>query len=41
MEGHDSSKTPKNKGKKGNNDHSHDHSAEITTESNPDEPVSV
>ena len=41
MEGHDSSKTPKNKGKKGNNDHSHDHSAEITTESNPEEPVSV
>jgi ribonuclease E len=37
MEGHDASKTPKTKGKKGNNDHSHDHSADST----PEEPVSV
>jgi ribonuclease E len=37
MEGHDASKTPKNKGKKGNHDHSHDNSADST----PEEPVSV
>jgi len=37
MEGHDASKTPKTKGKKGNNDHSHDNSADST----PEEPVSV
>jgi ribonuclease E len=37
MEGHDASKTPKTKGKKGNNDHSHYHSADST----PEEPVSV
>ena len=41
MDGHEAGKTPKNKGKKGNNDHSHDHSAEIASESNPEEPVSV
>jgi ribonuclease E len=41
MDGHDAGKTPKNKAKKGNNDHSHDHSAEIAAESNPEEPVSV
>ena len=41
MDGHDAGKTPKNKAKKGNNDHSHDHSAEIASESNPEEPVSV
>jgi ribonuclease E len=37
MEGHDASKTPKTKGKKGNHDHSHDNSADST----PEEPVSV
>ena len=41
MDGHEAGKTPKNKAKKGNNDHSHDHSAEIASESNPEEPVSV
>jgi len=41
MEGHDTSKTPKNKGKKGNHDHSHDNSAESTPNSTPEEPVSV
>jgi ribonuclease E len=37
MDGHDTSKTPKNKGKKGNHDHSHENSAD----SAPEEPVSV
>jgi ribonuclease E len=41
MEGHDASKTPKNKGKKGNHDHSHDNSADSTPDSTPEEPVSV
>ena len=41
MDGHDTSKTPKNKGKKGNHDHSHDHSADSTSDSTPEEPVSV
>jgi ribonuclease E len=41
MEGHDTSKTPKNKGKKGNHDHSHDNSADSTPDSTPEEPVSV
>lgn len=37
MEGHDASKTPKNKGKKGN----HDTSADSTPDTTPEEPVSV
>jgi ribonuclease E len=41
MDGHDTSKTPKNKGKKGNHDHSHDNSADSTPDSTPEEPVSV
>ena len=41
MEGHDASKTLKNKGKKGNHDHSHDNSADSTPDSTPEEPVSV
>ena len=41
MDGHDTSKTHKNKGKKGNHDHSHDNSADSTPDSTPDEPVSV
>ena len=41
MDGHDASKTPKNKGKKGNSDHSHDNSADSTPDSTPEEPVSV
>ena len=41
MDGHDASKTPKNKGKKGNHDHSHDNSADSTPDSTPEEPVSV
>ena len=41
MEGHDASKTPKNKGKKGNHDHSHDNSVDSTPDSTPEEPVSV
>lgn len=41
MEGHDASKTPKNKGKKGNHDHSHDNSTDSTPDSTPEEPVSV
>jgi ribonuclease E len=41
MEGHDASKTPKNKGKKGNHDHSHDNSADSIPDSTPEEPVSV
>ena len=41
MDGHDTSKTPKNKGKRGNHDHSHDHSPDSTPDSTPEEPVSV
>ncbi len=41
MDGHDTSKTPKNKGKKGSHDHSHDNSADSTPDSTPEEPVSV
>ena len=41
MDGQDASKTPKNKGKKGNHDHSHDNSADSTPDSTPEEPVSV
>jgi ribonuclease E len=41
MEGHDASKTPKTKGKKGNHDHSHDNSADSTPDLTPEEPVSV
>jgi ribonuclease E len=41
MDGHDTSKTPKNKGKKGNHDHSHDNSADSSPDSTPEEPVSV
>ena len=41
MDGHDTSKTPKTKGKKGNHDHSHDNSADSTPDSTPEEPVSV
>ena len=41
MEGHDTSKTPKNKGKKGNHEHSNDNSADSTPDSTPEEPVSV
>jgi ribonuclease E len=41
MEGHDASKTPKNKGKKGNHDHSNDNSADSAPDSTPEEPVSV
>jgi ribonuclease E len=41
MEGHDTSKAPKNKGKKGNHDHSNDNSADSTPDSTPEEPVSV
>ncbi|MEY2773330.1 MAG: hypothetical protein RJB51_751, partial [Actinomycetota bacterium] len=41
MDGHDASKTPKNKGKKGNHDHSNDNSADSTPDSTPEEPVSV
>jgi ribonuclease E len=41
MDGHDASKTPKNKGKKGNHDHSHDNSVDSTPDSTPEEPVSV
>jgi hypothetical protein len=41
MEGHDTSKTPKNKGKKGNHDHTYDNSADTTADSNPEEQVSV
>ncbi len=41
MDGHDASKTPKNKGKKGNHDHSHDNSADSTPDSTPEESVSV
>jgi ribonuclease E len=41
MAGHDPEKTPKNKGKQGNHDHSHDNSAPLSSDSNPEEPVSV
>jgi len=41
MEGNDASKTPKNKGKKGNHDHSHDNSADSTPDLTPEESVSV
>jgi ribonuclease E len=41
MEGNDTSKTPKTKGKKGNHDHSHDNSADSTPDLTPEEPVSV
>ena len=41
MDGHDTSKTPKNKGKKGNHDHSHDYSSDSNPDSTPEEPVSV
>jgi ribonuclease E len=41
MEGHDASKTPKTKGKKGNHDHSHDNSSDSTPDLTPEEPVSV
>jgi ribonuclease E len=41
MEGHDASKTPKNKGKKGNHDHSNENSTDSTPDSTPEEPVSV
>ena len=41
MEGHDASKTPKNKGKKGNHDHFHDNSSDSTPDSTPEEQVSV
>jgi hypothetical protein len=41
MEGNDTSKTPKTKGKKGNHDHSHDNSAYSTPDLTPEEPVSV
>ena len=41
MDGHDTSKTPKNKGKKGNHDNSHDNSADSSPDSTPEEPVSV
>ncbi len=41
MDGHDTSKTPKNKGKKGNHDHSHDNSTDSTSDSTPEEQVSV
>jgi len=41
MEGHDASKTPKNKGKKVNHDHFHDNSSDSTPDSTPEEQVSV
>lgn len=41
MDGHDTSKTPKNKGKRDNRDHSHDNSTDSTPDSTPEEPVSV
>jgi len=41
MDGHDTSKTPKNKGKRDNHDHSHDHSTDSTPDSNPEAQVSV
>ena len=41
MDGHDTSKTPKNKGKRDNHDHSHDNSTDSTPDSTPEEPVSV
>lgn len=41
MEGHDASKTHKNKGKKGNHDHSQENSKDSTPDSTPEEPVSV
>ena len=41
MDGHDTSKTPKNKGKRDNRDHSHDHSTDSTPDSNPEAQVSV
>jgi ribonuclease E len=41
MEGNDASKTPKNKGKKGNHDHSNENSTDSTPDSTPEEPVSV
>jgi ribonuclease E len=41
MEGNDSSKTHKTKGKKGNHDHSHENSADSTPDSPTEEPVSV
>jgi ribonuclease E len=41
MAGHDPEKTPKSKGKQGNHDHSHDNSTHLSSDSNPEEPVSV
>ena len=41
MAGHDPEKTPKNKGKQANHDHSHETPAQESTESNPEEQVSV
>ncbi len=41
MDGHDTSKTPKNKGKKGNHDHSQDNSTDSNPDSTPEEQVSV
>ena len=41
MAGHDPEKTPKNKGKQGNHDHSQDNPAPVSSDSNPEEPVSV
>jgi ribonuclease E len=41
MAGHDPEKTPKNKGKQGNHDHSQDNSTHLSSDSNPEEPVSV
>jgi ribonuclease E len=41
MDGHDTSKTPKTKGKRDNRDHSHDNSSDLTSENTPEEQVSV
>jgi ribonuclease E len=41
MDGHDTSKTPKSKGKRGSHDHSHDNSSDSTSENTPEEQVSV
>jgi len=41
MDGHDASKTPKTKGKRGNHDHSYGNSSDSSSDSTPEEPVSV
>lgn len=41
MTGNEPEKTPKNKGKQGNHDHSQDNHAPVSSDSNPEEPASV